>query len=194
MSAADDDLVAVLEAERQIGDQLNAICRAVDRFDRELFTSAWHPDGTLEDVESGMSGMVTELVDRIIDRYAAWDVHQHQVTNVSIEVAGDRAVSESFVMATMRSAAKDDGRYVDTHYRGRCLDRWSNRDGRWAIDHRLSVGSFGWEQTVTEDRPHGSSGRDRSDPVYEMFAFIGEPASHLPGDPAVRDRMQGGSS
>lgn len=65
----------------------------------------------------------------------------------------------------VRSAG--DGPAVIRHAYGRYLDRWSFREGRWAIDHRLYVRDLGYEVAgVVLD---SGARRDRSDPSYPLF-------------------------
>jgi hypothetical protein len=97
--------------------------------------------------------------------------HSHQITNVLIHVDGDRAVSEAYVTVCLRTKPVD-GRSVDIESRGRYLDRWSRRNGTWALDHRRYVDDI----THRIDVPAGPAAgettgrRDRDDPSYD---FIG---------------------
>ena len=53
--------------------------------------------------------------------------------------------------------------------RGRYLDRWSRRDGRWAIDHRQFVQDLQRTHDADPMKPdEGQSRRDRSDPSYNI--------------------------
>ena len=49
-----------------------------------------------------------------------------------------RAISEAYVTVCLRNEVEP-GHVVDIVGRGRYVDRWSRRDGRWAIDHRRYV-------------------------------------------------------
>ena len=53
-----------------------------------------------------------------------------------VDVDGDRAVSEAYVTVALRTADPSSDSLVDIVSRGRYLDRWSQRHGRWAIDAR----------------------------------------------------------
>src|SRR5258708_33862880 len=61
--------------------------------------------------------------------------HSHQITNILIELDGDRASSEAYFTASLQSEPKH-GVITEHLYRGRYLDRWARREGHWAIDHR----------------------------------------------------------
>jgi hypothetical protein len=51
----------------------------------------------------------------------------------------------------------------------RYIDRWSRRNGRWAIDHRLAVRDFDEIRAVVAMKQHEVGRRDRSDPSYEVL-------------------------
>ena len=57
--------------------------------------------------------------------------------------------------------------------RGRYADRWSKRDGHWAldIDHRAYIEDFRTVQEVPGQPQLGRGTRDRSDPSYPIYPF-----------------------
>jgi hypothetical protein len=122
-----DDLEALL-AKQAITEALYRYCHGVDRIDPDL-ANIWHPDG--QAIYTGMfEGTGTEFVDWVLPTHEACDATSHQVTNMLIEVDGDRAISETYVHACVRVGGNDIlvwGRYADS---------WSRRDGRWAVDVR----------------------------------------------------------
>jgi len=97
------------------------------------------------------------------------DRHSHQITNILIELDGDAAASESYVTVALRTKP-DAGKATQIEARGRYADRWSRRDGRWAIDHRHFVADL----TIMQATPPlatqaDESRRDRTDPSYEVL-------------------------
>jgi hypothetical protein len=164
--AAQDELV-VREAIRQ---QLHNYCRAMDRRDDELGYAVWHEDGTADYGASVFQGSGRDFVDQVSRNHLRRTVHSHQITTVGIEVNGDRAASEAYVTVRLRTAVADG--FTEELYIGRYLDRWSRRDGRWAIDHRVWVLDFDeQDRPVTTRLPIGSR-RDQSDPSYEVFRSV----------------------
>lgn len=170
----------VLLAEREIRQQMTNYCRGIDRLDRELFSSVWHPDATV-DYEGVVKCTAAEVTDLFMEGHRGWAFHSHQITNSTIKIKGDHAVSETYVTAVLRAYPDEQGRKADFHLRARYLDRWSKRDEHWAIDHRhvvmdiLSVyevlDKFGGELPGRpEDKNLGLARRDREDPMYELFA------------------------
>jgi len=90
-------------------------------------------------------------------------VHSHRISNVTIQLDGDRAGSESYVNATVRMMDGDKLK-LWTHW-GRYIDLWSRRDQRWGIEKRQYIEDFA---EVIDASPTGpeSGRRDRSDPSY----------------------------
>ncbi len=126
-----------LLAKQAITEVIYGYCRALDRMDKPAAYAVWHPDGTAHYGEDTFEGTGWEFVDWVWTAHAAMSTHSHQVTNVLIQVDGDRAVSEAYVIVALRTLAGPDGSGVaDIFVRGRYVDQWSCRDGQWAIDHR----------------------------------------------------------
>ncbi|MES2303795.1 MAG: nuclear transport factor 2 family protein, partial [Pseudomonadota bacterium] len=76
-----------------------------------------------------------------------------------------------YVHATLRF--EQDGVLRQGTALGRYLDRWSRRDGHWAIDHREYVQDI--DEVVDAGPPLvGAFGarRDREDPSYAVFAGV----------------------
>src|SRR3546814_7499948 len=84
-------------------------------------------------------------------------MHSHQISNVIIELDGDRAGSESYVTATLR--VRRDGQLKQMSVWSRYVDQWSRRDGRWGLDQRLAIRDFDEIRDVTAmyeiGRAHG---------------------------------------
>ena len=95
--------------------------------------------------------------------------HSHQITNVYIDIDGDTAGSEAYVTVALRQ--ETDAGAVDAIVRGRYIDRWSRRDGRWAIDHRVYLNDLATAIPVPADEAGSLQGaRDRTDPSYGVLA------------------------
>jgi SnoaL-like domain len=179
--------VEVLVAERAIRQVAVNYCRGIDRLDRELFESVWNPGATCE-YEGMLKGTAEEITDIFLDSpesHRGWQMHSHQVTNQTVVLNddGDRAVTETYVTARIRSFPDPVGRMVDMVFTGRYLDRLSKHDGIWGIDHRYLVNDVVSEyEVVTDfrgqlpdrsDTSQPRSSRDRNDPSYEHFASFG---------------------
>jgi len=154
-----------------IREALYCYCRGVDRMDRALTRSCWHADGSA-DYRGMFTGGADALLDWMWRLHAAMETHSHQVTNVLIEVAGERAASESYVTVVLRSkAGKQPAR--DILSRGRYVDRWSRRDGRWAIDHRIYLNDWMSFVPMPGEATSPITGRrDADDASYAAFAEL----------------------
>jgi hypothetical protein len=165
-----NDAVRELCDRQAITDVIYRYCRGLDRMDVEMARAVWHRDGTADYGEL-FSGTADGFIEWVWQAHAAMDRHSHQVTNILIEIDGDAAVSESYVTVALRTKPVD-GAAVEIEDRGRYLDRWSRRDGRWGIDHRRFVDDLlrthGVPPLDAESRP-SESRRDRGDPSYEVL-------------------------
>lgn len=164
--APDAGAMRVLLAKDQIRDQIYNYCRGLDRMDKPLALSVWHPDATVE--SGGFKGSGPEWIE------SAWRVHEpitahtHQMTNILIKVTGDRASSETYFITSLRgepTATSATTRLI----RGRYLDRWSSRNGRWAMDHRRIIVDFTTTEVGSAPNPASAGRRDKTDPSYSIY-------------------------
>lgn len=149
-----------------ITDRIYRYCRAMDRIDHELGYSIWHDDGTADYGEAVYVGTGRGFVDHVCAQHAQMLVHSHQVSNVIVELDGNSAASEAYVTARLRM--ERGGKLLQIVVASRYLDRWSKRDGRWAIDHRQSVIDMDEIREVTPMKSHEVR-RDRTDPSYQFL-------------------------
>jgi hypothetical protein len=163
----------LIAAKFEISEVLARYCRAIDRMDRDLALSVWHDDGTAH-YEGFFEGTAAGAIDAIWQAHEGMWRHSHQISTSAIDVNGGRAVSETYVTATLWGHPSDDGMF-ELISKGRYLDRWSKRDGRWAIDHRVELGDVTTHRTL----PKGSwlmaselTTRDESDPSYELLRSL----------------------
>lgn len=167
------DALAVLLAKQEIAEQLYRYCRSFDRMDNALALSVWHADGTVQYGNQPTRSIADYLGPSSEYRWTLQNC-SHQITNLLVEVRGERAVSEAYVTASLQEKEQD-GRVVENLFRGRYVDRWSQRDGRWAIDHRIFIpDSYTRIDTPAFPLPQffevGS--RDRNDPSYVAWAEL----------------------
>ena len=122
------DALDELLAKQAITEQLFSYCHGLDRFNRDQ-ANIWHEGGTA-DYEGIFQGTGDGFLDWVWPVHEGCDRTSHQVTNMLIAVDGERATSETYVTATL---AMGDNVVVA---RGRYIDAWSRRDGRWGVDSR----------------------------------------------------------
>jgi hypothetical protein len=163
-------------AETAIREVLARYCRAVDRMDRDLALTVWHEDGTCA-YEGFFEGSAQGLIDAVWEAHAGLFRHTHQIASSVIDVEGNHAVSETYVTATLWGNPSDD-HMLEITSTGRYLDRWSHRDGRWAIDHRIELGDVSTMRTLKPGawfRVSELTTRDANDPSYELFRSLRQP-------------------
>lgn len=155
----------------EIRDVLARYCRAADRCDAELLAELYHPDAT-ED-HSGHVGPAKEFRAAVIPRlHDTWDRTQHVLGSSLIEVDGDVAHVETYVVAHHVRRPDERGRVEKWELGARYVDRFERRDGRWRIAHRVLVRD--WEDVreirEVQDRTFTEQRRDRDDPCYRVVA------------------------
>ena len=149
--------------------------RGVDRGDPKIIRSAFHDDAAI--VSGAFNGPAVEfataiggLLDETSTRVA------HTVTNHWIDIDGDNAVGESYVVA-FQGTKGDSPQDVMTG--GRYIDRYERRNGEWKISHRTFV--MDWTTSADskdlmglgmfEDMVKGERGK--GDPVYAFWQAAG---------------------
>jgi hypothetical protein len=173
----------VLLDKLAITELLTGYLRAIDRGDIATLRASYLPDATEEH-----GGLYTGLAQGYIDSIEQALTHPravgtHTLSNVLIEVDGDRARSEHYVLAMTR--VKADGVVTDSLVASRIIDDLERRDGRWGIvrrrlrfdwSHDLGPRPSRWVagQYDPADLLHGLKFPD--DPVYDESWRAGVPA------------------
>lgn len=148
--------------------------RGVDRGDPDTIMSAFHDDASI--VSGAFNGPASEFaveIGRILDATSAGVAHT--VTNHWIEIDGDSAVGESYVMA-YQGLLGDAPQDVLTG--GRYVDRYERREGIWKITQRTFVvdwstsapGKNLLDSGMFEAMVKGKRGPD--DPVYAFWRGV----------------------
>ena len=172
---------------------LTSYCRALDRCDVALMKSVYWEDGY--DDHGVFAGNAQEFAEFIIRGIQEWfEVTQHAICNIHMELDGDVAHTEAYLIAYHKVAGHrqkvgdwfgenylgrfaglvDAGQPQDFVYGGRYCDRLEKRDGVWRIAKRVVVMDWNLNQPSTEIRSEGMfrtlqiiGRRDRQDPVYQ---------------------------
>jgi len=163
------DTPSALADRQAIADLIYRYCRSVDRLDVPLGHSIWHDDGIADYGPEVYQGPGKGVIDLICAQHRKTLHHLHQVGNLLIALDGDRAASESYVIATLRVMAGERLRQIMVW--GRYVDSWSRRGGRWGLDKRIAIRDFDEIRDVTEMVRHDVGTRDHGDPSYAAFAF-----------------------
>jgi hypothetical protein len=169
MTAETNAQLQELLDERQIRSLAYRYCRAIDRRQYDLLRSCYHSDAT--DHHGDFYGSAEEFVEHCRQALDSFDRTLHFIGNLEIEVHGDTARSEAYVLALARVAASDGKCERDNTVALRYIDDLERRDGEWRILRRVCV----YEWTRTDDVPDGWSlpgnfARGRRDATDLIFA------------------------
>jgi len=168
----DTKQIARLEklADRQdIVDCLTRFCRGMDRFDRDLFLSAFHPDAVI--AAGSYVGGPVELYDWAQPMHEQGQIAtQHTMLNTTVDIDGDTAHSEAYYIFSGRN--RDDSNWIAG---GRYIDRLERRTGEWRIALRTNViewsGMLPTMPIPFADVPdifgNGAPSRSKHDPSYQ---------------------------
>jgi len=137
--------------------------------DKEMARSVWHEDGTA--FYDGMfDGTGHGFIDWVWEAHAPMERHSHQITNVLTRVEGERATSEAYVTVAFWTLPGADGKQTEIVARGRYLDRWEKRSGRWAIAHRTHLVDMLSENPLRRGETSEGSSSDENDLSFEFVA------------------------
>jgi hypothetical protein len=122
-------------------------CRGVDRFDREMVLSAYHPDAI--DYHGEFEGTPEQFVEWAFGYHSQHQMRtQHTVLNHHVELDGDSAHAETYWIFIGANVSGD----PLTMSGGRYVDRFERRDERWAIATRVCVHE--WRTRLDPTEPH----------------------------------------
>ena len=167
MSAQPGALDAALSREA-IRLLITGYCRGVDRADEALLAAQFWPEA--EVISGVVNGPAPDFARQIVAYVlASLEACFHSIGNEWIEVRGDHAVGEHYVVAHSRT--KD----TETLTGGRYIDSYERRGGVWKIGSRtfvcdwqssspLSHEAAGFYEGLTTRGCYGSN-----DPVYRHW-------------------------
>jgi len=160
-----DALLRLLDRQAII-ECITRTTRGPDRFDWELFASAYHPDA--EEDHGGYVGDFDGVREFIANAMQPFDGHQRYVSNFTIDIDGDEAHCESYYLIVLRMP--DSGKVMMNG--GRYLDRLERRDDDWRIATRAVVSEWMTFLDASNFASSDDAGtflpsrRDRRDPSY----------------------------
>ncbi len=154
---------------QDILDCLTRFSRAMDRLDRPLFLSAFHPDAVI--AAGPFVGGPEALCDWSFDLHQQGQIAtHHNLLNHNCEIDGDVAHAETYYLFVGRN--RDESNWIAG---GRYIDRIERRDGTWKI--ALRTNAIEWSGLVPTlpipfaDLPdihgNGAPSRSREDPSYQ---------------------------
>jgi hypothetical protein len=151
-----------------ISDCLMRYSRGVDRLDKDLVRSVYHPDAT--DDHGAFMGDPEEFIAWVFPLHFNGQIFtQHHLTNHSCEIDGNTAHTETYYIFTARN--RDETLWIAG---GRYLDRFEKRSGEWKIATRYCTVEWSGMPPanavpfadIEDVAANGVPGRDRNDPSY----------------------------
>ncbi|HEX8901938.1 nuclear transport factor 2 family protein [Vitreimonas sp.] len=172
MSKHAPEIQALLD-KQAITEVINLYLRAADRADIELLATCYHDDAW-EDHGGVFNGPAKEYVAIMAKMLPKGGVMNHLSTNILIELNGDSAKAEHYILAYARM--KKDGEKFDTLTLARAIDRFERRDDVWRIAKRTLVWEWNHEMPFAESWGRGlmapdisalvRGGKKPNDPLY----------------------------
>jgi len=171
-----------LADKQDILECLTRFSRGMDRFDREVFLSAFHEDATM--AAGPFVGSPADCYDWASAMHEQGQVAtHHNLLNVTYDIDGDVAHTETYYLFVGRN--RDESNWIAG---GRYIDRLERRDGAWKI--ALRTNAIEWSGMVPTmaipfaDVPdifgNGAPARSKDDPSYQR-PLVNRRAPHVPG-------------
>jgi hypothetical protein len=164
----DAKLARLIDLE-DIRECLTRFSRGMDRFDRELFLSAFHPDAVI--AAGPFVGGPEALFDWAVPMHEAGQVAtHHNLLNLTADIDGDTAHTETYYLFAGRN--RDESNWLAG---GRYVDRLERRGGEWRI--ALRTNAIEWSglaptmpipfADVADLALNGVPSRSAEDPSYQ---------------------------
>ena len=163
-----DARIGALLDKQDIHEALTRFSRGMDRFDRDLFLSAFHDDAEM--AAGPYVGSVQGCWDWAVPMHEAGQVlTHHSLLNVTIDLDGDTAHTETYYMFVARN--RDESLVLAG---GRYIDRFERRGGAWKIALRTNMIEWSCLPSpiplpfgdVPDIAANGVSSRSPDDPSY----------------------------
>ena len=149
-------------------DCLLSYTRGIDRLDADCVSSAFHTGAMLHDYgpePMSIEDFVKYALPSLRKRYVAT---QHRVSNIRVEIDGDRALVESYVLA-FHVESGDECKRLHT-FNGRYMDEFEQLNGVWKIRKRQLRNDWSKVEDISEEMAGSAvwakSSRDENDPIY----------------------------
>jgi hypothetical protein len=164
IAALRQELRALRDREA-VRDVVHAIARGVDRFDQTLLAASILPHAVFD--RGGAEPMTgAAFVAGLKPPAEPRPGRMHVIGNVSVQVDGDTAKSEAYIVSCM-DVLKDE--VAHTRLRaGRYLDRFRRDGGGWRLSHRIMIDEWSRIDAVVESAPQG---RHRGRPAPDDLSY-----------------------
>lgn len=142
-------------------------CRSIDRRDKDGVLAVFHPDAY--ENHGPFKGRPADFLDWAFGVLEKQLLTMHLVANQLIEVEGDIAHSETYLLALHR--IERDGERRDWILGARYVDRFERRAGEWRIAYRTTVHDWNRLDILKDEWPGAAAfvqgQHSREDPAYQ---------------------------
>lgn len=166
--AEPDRQLQMLGDRLAVDEVLVRYCRGIDRCDAAELRRVFAPDAML-DYGAGPQAR-DAMIDQLMAGLRAMRLTQHSISNVLVEIEGDRARAETYCTALHIFGLP--GQAIEMVVGGRYLDRLERREAGWQIIERLYV--MDWNR-------QGPATMQDSGGLYDMLRRRG---ARAPDDPS----------
>jgi len=169
-----DPRLEAMMSKMEIQEVLMKYGRGVDRADEELLKSCYFENAT-EEHGSAYAGPAHEYIEGAVGRIRKMGTMAHYICNIHIDLDGDLAYVEAYVLTFVRFRQDDED--FDTLTGGRICDRFERRKGEWKIAHRKLA--FDWNRDMPSQEGWCLGMFDPADPRMFMGRKDKEDLSYL---------------
>jgi len=175
----DTKLLQQVKDQQDITQLLYRNVRSIDRLDAELMKSTYWPDAVQDHQDPinpiDYSGNAWEFCDYAVSELAKVERTHHRLSNISIELNGDKAYAEAYVWAYHYFKTPDGNK--EGILLGRYQNKLEKRNGEWKISYRLTI--FDANQSLDATDTWGSDFRNMGkrfpdDQSYEIQKSVRE--------------------
>ena len=168
-----DRAINALLAKQAITEAIYRYARGLDRMDKDIAYSVFHEDCTAVYHDDIYEGSGHGFVDWVWESHAKMSHHSHQMSNPLIELEDSddpqTAGSETYVTVSLITLPDDDGTQIHLGAKSRYNDRWSKRNGIWAIERREHV----LDMQFVDGAVVAGGKESRRDPNDPSYRFVG---------------------
>ncbi len=168
-AATNFDRLSRVADQQEISEVIYRYCRGIDRCDYDLVRSCYHPDAI--DDHGDFRGGIDDFIAYVKNGLPRFESTMHFIGNLLVDVHGDTARAESYLIAHHRLRESRSKPQRDFVVGLRYVDDFERRHGEWRIAGRVCV--FDWSRTDPLQpgnwAPAASATlgqRDRSDAVF----------------------------
>ena len=163
--------VKELSDKEAIREKLMIYGRICDRCDVELANALFAEDSVCE-YGPYFEGSGYELSEWLALAHQGFTATTHQMTNMLINVDGDRASSETGHVGVTYNDSDPENIRANFSF-SRYLDKWECREGEWLIVNRKVLSDIAFaDAVISANANYGDYARDKNDLSYEYYEYI----------------------